>query len=433
MLKEKLLKVVKMMDRFTLEELSIIIEEPEDAVLIELKSLLQQRKLKQLNDTEYLFTGRQKLILKNSSLNSRQKHNEFYYYFRDFYLLYSAETTKIAYTVAKEKYLRENPEIAENDLPDIKFFKKRLHAEFNQSIIDAYRYRGQALKEEFKRKYLDQNPSQKSKRTIKDVPEYFDFSINENLNAIRIVFTCHFNKLLKNKEVKFQKYGKEYCFKLKGHYQHLKYGDLVFDILLACIHLWQIKSNNTNNNVLISVDDIAFLRLQKTFSKGFKIKDKEFYREYLEFLGDIRLSIDNNEDTPLIRLKNRTDFYFTLQIDDYLLEDIEGKLPVSLLKYPIYTRRREKRMGYLLNYLQKTSSASLKFKLKDIFEELGTTIYLKKKGTLERMYLEDLLNALKDKGLIKSWKYEGVTNEIMNRQQWLKEFVNCYLIIEVKI
>lgn len=431
MIQTKILKIAKMLNKFTLDDLGVIFEKNEDELVAEINILVNQGQVKKITDNEYLFTGRQKISFQQSSNNQKKKDN-LYYYFRDFYLLYAVELHN-AYKIAKEKYLRENPQVPEKNLPNIKSLARRLHTEFRQSIIDTYRYKGQALKKDFQRKYIEENPLHKSKRTIKEAPEYFDFSINEVLNATRIALTCHFEEFLEKKTLKFEKNGGNYTFGINSDrdFSGLRHGDLVFDILLCCIHLWKVKSENEEDSVLISVDDIGFLRLREAFKRGFKQKDKEFYREYVEFLGHITLTTDAGKETPLVNLKSRTSYYFNLQVYAHLLENTKGKLETYLLKYPIFTRRREKRMGYFLKYLQQSGKKKLKILLKDIFDELGTADNLNKHAALERIYLEELLGELKKKGLIRSWAYEGVTNEIMNRQRWLKEFVNCFLLIEL--
>jgi hypothetical protein len=431
MIQKKILKLAKMLNRFTVEDLAVIFEKSENELVAEIDTLVDQGQVKKITGDEYLFTDTQKPSFRLPAKKSSGK-NDLYYYFRDFYLLYAAEMHN-AYKVSKEKYLRENPQVPEKILPNIKNLTRRLHTEFRQSIIDTYRYRGQVLKKDFHRKYIEENPLQKSKRTVKEVPESFNFSINELLNAARIALTCHFEELLNKKAVKFEKFGRNYTFRLNSDHDFsgLKYGDLVFDILLCCFHLLETKSKNEEDSILISVDDIAFLRLGESFKRGFKVKDKEFYRKYVEFLGNITLSVDAGKEMPLINLKSRTFYYFKLQIPACLLENTEGQLETYLLKYPIFTRRREKRMGYFLKYLAQSGQTRLKILLKDVFDEIGTTTNLNKHAALERIYLEELLDELTKKGLISSWAYEGVTNEIMNRQRWLKDFVNCFLRIEL--
>lgn len=454
-----LLKVAKRLNKFTIDDLAVVLEASENEVFRLLEKFAKEGQVRKLNASEYLFIAdgyksrEYQRTRKRKNKNSTKTENEenerlitpeeikeqFYYFFRDYFLLYSAPHLGIAYQYAKTDLLNKYKRDVKMELPKATELFERIKKEFTPDKIKLYRKKSFEHKEIFERKIGYCPAATFSRKTITKVPEYLDICIDDKLNAFRILTAKHYQDFLESKRIVIEHNSDEYTFKLQdGNCGKIEFGDLALDTFIALIYLYKSKMKNKNKKgqndfVFFSIDDIILLNSNKNLDKGVKIQRKSYYNSYVKLLPLITMSINGSEEKKLVQIEpvkideGHSEYYYNLKIDDSFIQD--GKLNHKILRFGTYHDRREKFIGYYFNYLKSNyNQKKLTTTVENLMQNVGFDITPKVKPVLKDR-LKKALNNLKEHSIIRDWRYLDFDKEVLHPREKFPYFISRTLEI----
>jgi len=429
-----ILKTAKRLNNFTSSDIALILEEKEENISANLTRLCNQGYIKKISENNFLFvkTFESKKLQsikkqqKKPSLEKEEVVNNLYYYFRDYYLLYSAPDTQTAYKYAVADLITLYKSEINIQLSSEIELTQRLKSEFREEIRALYRKKSYEHKEIFHRRLNYQPAIYRSKRTINTLPEKIDFCINEKINAFRTLCAKYYEDFIQTGQARVEINTNEYEFTIKNPVKEARFADLTFDTLITLIYLYKRKSDEDSLDkkgyAFFSIDDVVLINsnLSKC-QKEIRIGRKKYYNAYIKMLGEIYFSKNSSEKSPLIDIhpvkipSGESEFYYSLKADPTLIQ--RGEISIEMLKLHTYHDRREKFIGYHLNYLKSVCNKNtLVMTVEEFVHEIGFDITPVVKPIL-RQRLEKALTKLTDKGIIKSWRYLDFDKEVL----WARE------------
>ncbi|MDD3150551.1 MAG: hypothetical protein PHV68_06920 [Candidatus Gastranaerophilales bacterium] len=298
---EKLITLLKRLNKFNLEEVSILAEISLDKLKNEFELLIEMGIIREISDDEYLFIQglKTKKTLSNKQMRDLEKKqnklfDNLYFFFRDYYLLYNIPTAEQSIELAKIKFLKTNENFPANKFPTNAAFISRLNREFSSFVINRYRNQSNKNIQKFNEKLIEMEQCKKRtnikmdcKITIRrKLPEYLDYTINNLLYLI--LKLCTFEKdnfMLSKNSYEILIKEKSYTLKLSKYYiATYNINSNALDVLIILIYLSKLKAQEKDGSFIINIEDILFLLNRKyDYDKEAKFKSQT-KKEIINFM-----------------------------------------------------------------------------------------------------------------------------------------------------
>lgn len=283
------------------------------------------------------------------------------------------------------------------------------------------------------------NPAKKFvRKTIDFIPQYLHFAALEPSSI--------FDNKPDNSYVQALKEIKDQIFALE---------DLTLDVLFGIIHLWVAKNTNSYEPILVSVDDLLYLRGLKPaknstgYRGGFKDERRKEICRHIELLGNLSLEINSINDTLSAKSKilniskwelNNTnlnaDYYFLVTPGDVLrlllTNESYGYLNKKTLEYDTYRCVWEKRISRFLHWNWITLKNTGQY-LDPIEVKALVNIAYKdttKKSASIRNRFEKAMDRLLEDGVISAWQYSKLDEDDFFSRTWLDNWLKARIIVE---
>jgi hypothetical protein len=323
----------------------------------------------------------------------------------------------------------------------------------------------------FNKKSLKRQYTQKSTQSV---PEYLKFATAPFVQELKRLVTCEKDKIFIGENAVFSKKNTNagnFIYKHnfeKNSYseiieQLLKMNDFTVDILNNLVHYLVENSTEPNFEVLLCIDDLIFLRGKKPNinQKGYRGGYKEFQRkevlEHLNLLANISISFSNyrmpliNEkgkriysefscESPLICIQpSEKENYFYVKAGEILAMTLKGigcktgLIHKKIAEYDYYRYFWEKRAGNYIAWLWRNRQNKADFLVPiSVRALLSQIVDIEKLNRPQqtRNRLETALDTLENDGIIKSWEYKFINEDVLTGKNWFSEWTNLKLVIE---
>jgi hypothetical protein len=227
----------------------------------------------------------------------------------------------------------------------------------------------------------------------------------------------------------------------------LKADDLTVDVLNGIIHIWLQRHKDPDEPVLISADELLFIRGIK-FKGGYKEFQKKEISRNIEILSDFKIqitgflkgsTIEKSEiESPIIKAdKILENSYFIIPGEVLRLSMIGSGSQIGLIhrkiaEYHSHNYLWEKRIGNYLSWIwrirQNKADYLVPLTVGSLIKEINIECSKRPNRTRER--LEKALDKLQKDGIIKTWQYETIEEELLSRRNWLETWLELKLLIE---
>lgn len=317
-----------------------------------------------------------------------------------------------------------------------------------------------------------------TQKTLNYVPDYLKFATAPFVQELRRLMTSEKDKIFTGEDSviaeKFTNNG-HYIFSSNNEEginsqilsQLEKMNDLTVDVLNGVVHLLLEKSKTAEMNVLLSVDDLLFIRgkraskNQKGIRGGYKDSQRKEILEHLELLANLKINISNayipiinsngkrnyelyTGESPIIYIEKfkDNDYYFNVKAGEILALTLKGAAAKTGLvhkkvaEYDHYRNFWEKRIGNYLAWIWRSRQNKADFLVPLTIETLLNQIGEKKENKRPqaiRNRLENALYKLENDNVIKSWQYKEIDEELLTGKKWFEIWLKCKLIVEPPI
>jgi len=321
------------------------------------------------------------------------------------------------------------------------------------------------------------NKSQKpyTQKTLNYIPDYLKFATAPFVQELRRLMTSEKNKHFSfNDSViaeKITNHG-HYVFKNDSEdgintqiiNQLRKMNDLTVDVLNGVIHILLEKSKTSYMEILLSVDDLLFIRgkraskNQKGIRGGYKDSQRQEILEHLKLLANLKINISNayipvidvngkrnyelyTGESPLIYIENSkdNDYYFHVKAGEILAVTLRGTaaktglIHKKIAEYDHYRNFWEKRIGNYLAWIWRSRQNKADFlvplTIDTLLNQIGEENKLKRPQSI-RNRLENALYKLENDNVIKNWEYKEIDESVLIGKNWFEIWLKLKLIIE---
>lgn len=328
--------------------------------------------------------------------------------------------------------------------------------------------------------YSQINKPQKAytQKTLNYIPDYLKFATAPFIQELRRLMTSEKDNIFVEEDGsicdKVTNSGR-YVFKHSCEEeinsqiisQMQKMNDLTVDVLNGIIHLLLEKAKNPDFEVLLSIDDLLFIRgkkaskNQKGIRGGYKDSQRKEILAHLELLSNLKINISNTYipvlnaegkrnyqlytgESPIIYIKKSEDkdYYFYIKAGEILALTLRGigaktgLIHRKVSEYDYYRNFWEKRIGNYLAWIWRSRQNKADFMLPILVETLLDQIEQKnganklKRPQAVRNRLEDALYKLENDSVIKSWQYKDIDESVLAGKNWFEIWLKHKLIIE---
>lgn len=302
-----------------------------------------------------------------------------------------------------------------------------------------------------------------TKRTINYVPDYLSFATAPVFQDLR-----RFATISQGKKLELQNYSFELTedFSTELYTQISNMSDLTVDVLNGIIHLWLTNKKNNSDPILISTDDLLFIRNIKAKLNnlknrgGYNEKTRKSVVEQIELLSNINIKANNlfphiknqtiSGESKVLNISKWTkqdnlgnkQFYFLVKPGDILNMTLSGsrtQLGILHRKIAEYNHCKyfwEKRLGNYLAWIWRTRQSKGDFiaplKVKSLIKEVKTDFDVSRPNLIKER-LEQAFDRLLEDGIIKSWQYEFIDEDMFSKKKWLDTWLELKILVEPPI
>ena len=324
------------------------------------------------------------------------------------------------------------------------------------------------------------NKSQKSynQKTLNYIPDYLKFATAPFMQELRRLMTSEKDRVFSEKtNIIAQKTTNAGCYVFKHNsdeeissqliQQLSKMNDLTVDVLNGVVHFLLEKSKNTDIEVLLSIDDLLFIRgkkaskNQKGIRGGYKDSQRKEILEHLELLANLKINVSNayipminadgkrsyelfSGESPIIYIKKveDKDYCFYVKAGEILALTLRGAAAKTGLihkkvsEYDYYRNFWEKRIGNYLAWIWRSRQNKADFLVPLTVETLLNQIGEEKDNKrfqVIRDRLENALYRLESDLVIKNWQYQDIDETVLTGKNWFESWLKHKLIIEPPI
>jgi len=324
------------------------------------------------------------------------------------------------------------------------------------------------------------NKSQKSytQKTLNYIPDYLKFATAPFMQELRRLMTSEKDKVFSaNTNIIAEKTTNAGCYVFKHNIdeeissqillQLNKMNDLTVDVLNGTVHLLLEKAKNADMEVLLSIDDLLFIRgkkaskNQKGIRGGYKDSQRKEIMEHLQLLANLKINVSNayipvvnadgkrnyeifSGESPIIYIKKveDKDYYFYVKAGEILALTLRGAAAKTGLihkkvsEYDYYRNFWEKRIGNYLAWIWRSRQNKADFLAPLTVETLLNQIGEEKDNKrfqVVRNRLEDALYKLENDLVIKSWQYKDIDETVLTGKNWFEIWLKLKIIIEPPI
>ena len=321
------------------------------------------------------------------------------------------------------------------------------------------------------------NKSQKpySQKTISHIPDYLKFATAPFIQELRRLMTSGKDNVFIGDEgiiaEKITSHG-HYVFKKNNDHeintqilnQIRKMNDLTVDILNGVIHLLLEKSKTSDEEILLNIDDLLFIRgkraskNKKGIRGGYKDSQRKEILEHLELLANLKINVSNvyipvidsngkrnydlyTGESPIFYMKKdeNKDYCFHVKAGEILAMSLRGTaaktglIHKKVAEYDHYRNFWEKRIGNYLAWIwrsrQNTADFLVPLTIETLLNQIGEKKDNKRPQAI-RNRLENALYKLENDCVIKCWQYKDIDEAVLTGKNWFEFWLKHKLIIE---
>lgn len=314
-----------------------------------------------------------------------------------------------------------------------------------------------------------------SQKNVYFVPDYLKFATAPYIQELRrLMITNKDNLSLAGGQIIAEKSSKagyyifKHCFDNVNTLSKLeKMNDLTVDVLNCVVHLMLEKSKSSDMEVLLSVDDLLFIRgkrqskNQRGSRGGYKESQRQEIMEHLEILSNLKVNVSNacipviNNDgkrsyesytaeSPLIYLKKteNRDYCYYIKPGEVLALTLLGTATKTgiihrkVAEYDHYRNYWEKRLGNYLAWIWRSRQNKAEFlapiTVEILLNQIGEeykNMKLKRPHAIRDRF-EKALYTLENDGVIRSWQYESIDETVLKCKNWFNIWLDLKMVIE---
>lgn len=315
-------------------------------------------------------------------------------------------------------------------------------------------------------------------KTLNYIPDYLKFATAPFIHELRRLMTSQKDMIFTGKDnviAEKSTNAGNYVFKHNNDEeintqiinQITKMNDLTVDVLNGIIHILLEKAKTPDFEVLLSIDDLLFIRgkraskNQKGIRGGYKDSQRKEILEHLELLANLKIKISNafiptidsngkrnyepySGESPIIYIKKmeNKDYYFYIKSGEILALTLRGigtktgLIHKKVAEYDYYRNFWEKRIGNYLAWIWRSRQNKANFlvplTVETLLNQIGEKEKFKRPQTT-RNRLEDALYKLENDCVIKNWQYKDIDEAVLTGKNWFEIWLKHKLIIEPPI